>query len=121
MKTSAYFEKALFYDDAAAIEDYFERRVGQLFEQTKERSYIEFHIQLPSHKINIQNKIALEAVAKTPEWDSGLESDGSVDPSSPAEHSCFPNDPPRYIGAPVLRRRISNVETLTELAKVGSV
>ena len=119
MKTSSYFEKVLFHDDTAAIDDYFERRVGQLFEQSAERSYIEFHIQQPSHKVDVETKAAFDAIIKTPKSDSDLESDADSDPSSPTEQSCYLGEHPRYIPAPVLRRRISDAHGLSQIAVVS--
>jgi len=116
MKTSSYYEKALFDDGTTAIDDYFETRVGQLFEQSKERSSIEFHIQRPSHQVDGDAKAAFDAVSKTSEWDSDLGSDSTAEPS---DQSCHLGEPPRYTEAPVMRSKITDVKNLSELAAVS--
>jgi len=118
MKTSSYYEKALFDDGTAAIDDYFETRVGQLFELSKERSQIEFHFQRPPHQVDGDAKAAFDAVSKTPEWDSDLGSDSTAEPS---DQSCHLGEPPRYTEAPVLRSKITDVKSLSELAVVSMV
>lgn len=118
MKTSSYYEKALFDDSTAAIDDYFETRVGQLFEQYKERPYIEFHFQRPSHQVDGDAKAAFDAVSKAAEWDSDSGSDSTAEPS---HQSCHLGEPPRYTEAPVLRSKITDVESLSELAVVSLV
>ena len=115
MKTSAYFKKALFYNDTGAIDDYFERKVGQLFEQSTERSYIDIHIQ----KIDPDAKQALKTDIESPAWDPRLEDDSSVDPLSPEERFRYWTEPSRYTGAFVIHKRISDAQSLTELAVVS--
>lgn len=120
MKTSSYFEDALFRDDATATEDFFAGRAGHLFEVSKERSSIEFHIQLPPFKKDLEIRAIAELVTETPEWDSELESDSNIDPSSPTDHVLHPSEPPRYkTGAPAFRKKISDVKQLSNLALVS--
>ena len=121
MRTSPYFQKVLFYDNTPAIDDYFESRVGQLFEQSRERSYIEIHVQQPLRKVDAKNKGVPDAVSETLEWGSELESDASADPSSPAEKSCYSSGLLHYDGAPALRRKISDAHILREVALVSGM
>lgn len=118
MKTSSYYEKALFDDSTPAIDDYFDTRVGQLFEQSKERSYIEFHFQRPSHQVEGDATAAFDAVSKASEWDLDL---GSESTAEPWDQSCHLREPPRYTEAPVLGSKITDVKNLSELAVVSLV
>ncbi|KAL8688219.1 MAG: hypothetical protein Q9218_005818 [Villophora microphyllina] len=121
MKASSYFEQALFKDNTTAIDDYFDLRRDQLFEPSKERSYVEFYIQLEFHKGDKDTQAAFEVVSRTQAWDSDLESDSGSDPSSPTEQSKYLGDPPRYTGAPILRRKISDIQSLNEVAASDKV
>lgn len=118
MKTSSYFEQALFNDSPTAIDDLFERRCDQLFEQSSDRSHIEFYIQLQPDKDDKDTQAALEAVSTLPVWHSNLDSDSGSDPSSPIEKSKYSGRPPRYVGAPLYCRKILDVQSLRQVAAV---
>ncbi|KAL9587546.1 MAG: hypothetical protein Q9203_003458 [Teloschistes exilis] len=123
MKTSSFFEQALFKDSPTAIDDLFKRRCDQLFEQSSnDRSYIEFYVQLQSDKDDKDTQVALEAVrsgiSTLPVWRSDLDSDSDSDPSSPIAKSKHSGRPPRYVGAPLYCRKILNVRSLHELAAI---
>ncbi|KAL8776005.1 MAG: hypothetical protein Q9194_003447 [Teloschistes cf. exilis] len=126
MKTSSFFEQALFKDSPTAIDDLFKRRCDQLFEQSSnDRSYIEFYVQLQSDKDDKDTQVALEAVrsgiSTLPVWRSDLDSDSDSDPSSPIAKSKHSGRPPRYVGAPLYCRKILNVRSLHELAAVRTL
>lgn len=121
MKTSSFFEQALFNDCPTTIDDLFERRCDQLFEQSSSRSHIEFYIQLQPGKDDKDTQAALEAVSTLPVWHSDLDSDSGADPSSPIEKSKCSGRPPRYVGAPLYCRKILDVQSLHEVATVGTL
>lgn len=118
MKTSSYFERALFSDNATAIDEWFEQRCDQLFEPSNDRSHVEFYIQLQPDKDDKDTQATLEAVSKLPVSHLEQESDSGSDPSSPIEQSKYSGRPPRYVGAPIYCRKILDAQSLTEVAAV---
>lgn len=117
MKTSSNFEKALFYEDPEAINDYYKSRVDQLFELSEDRSYIEFHVQRPDSKYGSEKRF--NSIVGAPQWDSDGESDSASMPSSPVKEPKQSAQSPPYIQAPVFRRKISNVQCLASIAVVS--
>ena len=120
MQTSSYLEKALFYYQTSAINEYFEKKADQLFEQTKDRSYLEFHVHRPSCRAPDDSSVCHDEPSHMQKWNSDLNSDSESDPSSPIEQYQGPDGPPRYTGAPVERWKIDDVQDLTHHAAVGS-
>lgn len=118
MKTSSYYEKALFDDSTTAIDEYFETRVGQLFEQSQERSYIEFHLQRPFSQTDGDAEAAFDTISKRLEenCDSGCNSTAEL-----SDQSCHLGEPPCYIETPVLRSKITDVKSMSELAMVSLI
>lgn len=109
----------MFYNDPKAIDGYFESRVGQLFEKSQDCSHVELHIQHPSHKIDEETQRSLDVLMRAPDWNPEVESDSNSEPSSPIDQLHCSGEPPRYIGAPVLCKKISDVKSLTAIAAVG--
>ena len=119
MKTSSTFEKALFYDQTSAIDEVFARISGQLFEQAKERSYLEFHVQRPSNGVFGCPQSSQNSFATLQRWDSNLDRESDSDTPSPTQPFDKVGGPPCYTGTPVDRWRIVSIEDVGRCAKVG--
>lgn len=119
MKTSSYLEKALFHDQASAIDEYYQEKAGKLFEQSKESSFIELHIQRPSHEGCDSSQNLQDDFMTTQPWESDVDSDSTSDPSSPTQQHQILDGPPRYTGAPVERWRLRDIQELGHYAAVS--
>ena len=121
MKTSSYFDKAIFHDQVSAIDEYYEKKAEQLFEYSKDRSYIEFHVQRPSHQDPGGPHLSQNEPTIAPEWDSDIDSDVTTELSSPTRQTQNADGPPGYTGAPIERWRISSIQELRSHATVGQL
>lgn len=118
MRTSSYFEKAVFHDQPSAIDEFYEKKAGQLFEQSWERSYIEFHVQRPSHTDPHGSHMSRDELMTAPVWDSE-DSDATTELSSPTEQAQNVDGPPQFTGAQMERWRISSTKELGYYAAVS--
>lgn len=115
MSTSSYFERAIFYNSSAAIDDYFKSRVSQLFELSEDRSSIEFHVQRPFRQVDNEILKAFDVILSAPKLDTEVEtSDSILEPPSPTDDLVRSEEVPRYTS-----RKISDVKNLTAIAAVS--
>jgi len=119
MSTSPYCERALFYHNSRATDDYFKSRINRLFVQCTERSHVECYFQLPVQKSDADNEGASEAAKKTSTWASDSESSSKIDPSWPIADGQRWGERPRCSEGIVLCKSISDVQTLQDIAIVS--
>ena len=119
MKTSSYLDEAIFHDQVSAIDEYYEKKADHLFEHSKDDSYVEFHVQRPSHKDHDGPCAFQDEPMIAPEGDSYVDSDAFTKLSSTIKQTQNADGPPQYTGAPVERWRISSTQELRNYAAVG--
>ena len=132
MRSSQYFEQALFSNQSCASDTFFVDRSDRIFQAaggkpTAEDSYVEIHVQ-PRSEQNIQ----CEAQEQLTSWeripqrvedlDFTTDTDASLRQSIVDQSDFSYKDiPPRYVGTPGLRdQRISDGEQLRKVALVRS-
>ena len=119
MKTSAYLEQALFFEQSPVIDQFFEAKSSQLFEPLGSRSFIRVYVQLPPIQDNDRDRtgdIWTRNDSKPP-IDAG-----SVPPSPVDCHRHCQEDPPTYVGTPgLVLQDVSDPQELTRIAHVSSV
>lgn len=124
MTTSSYLKKALFYDQTSAINEYFEKKADQLFEDAEARSYFGFYVHRPSHRAPDDSGVHHDELTHMWNWDSDPGYDSESESPSRTEQHQRADAPPPYTRAPVERWRIdrfriSNVQQLRHHAAVG--
>ena len=120
MRTSSYFEKALFQDQTSAIDEYFQTKSTQLFEQSKSKPFVDFLVHQPPGKGLDGPPPSQYNTAPLQEWSSDLDGESDSEPSSPVQTLPNTDGPPCYTGAPPERWRIASSEELRHRAKVSS-
>ena len=117
MRTSPYFEQALFYGQSPATDQFFEERSEYLFQVLGKESFIEIHDQLPWPQEAPNGSNLLGSKQKC---DSSLDDDFSSVPPSPLDQCLYlDEEPPRYIEVPGLRRQIvRDSQDLKQIAEV---
>lgn len=117
MKTSPYFEQALFYGQSAATDQFFEDRSKDLFQLLGKESFVEIHDQL-SWPQEAPNGSSFLDIKKRD--DSILSDDFSSVPPSPLDQCLYlDEEPPRYVEVPGLRRQTArDSQDLKQIAEV---
>ena len=115
MKTSAYFEQALFYAQTPATDQFFEESSDVLFQIDGKESCINIQDQYLREAPNGSSFLGNEGKA-----DPGLEDECSSIPPSPLDQCLYlDQEPPRYVQIPGLRRQEArNCEDLKKIAEV---
>ncbi len=119
MKTSAYLEQALFFEQSPVIDQFFEAKSSLLFEPPGARSFVRVYVQSPL--IQDQGWDGNGDIRK--KNDSKPPVDASSVPPSPVDwHRYCQEDPPTYVGTPGLALQdVSDPNELTRVAHVSSV
>ena len=127
MRTSSYFNDALFYNQNSVIDQYFEKRSAQIFTSDKATSYIDIYYQSRSKKITLEetsldDKKRSDSQKPDPDlyWQTESAPLTPVD-HEPVDHESFLYQcPPRYNGSPGIEtRKLSDVNLLSQIAVVS--
>ncbi len=119
MKTSAYFEQALFYEQSPATDQFFEIRSSQLFEALEGCSFVDVYVQSPPYDDQTSNGKRPGDFLRKNDAKSLIKL-SSVPPSPVDYHRYCKEGPPRYVEASGLRlQRVSDPEGLSSLASVS--
>ena len=112
MKTSAYFEQALFHAQTPATDQFFEESSDVLFQIDGKESCIYIHDQYLQEAPNGSSFLG--------KADPDLEDECSSIPPSPLDQAPYlDQEPPRYVPKPGLRRQEArNCEDLKKIAQV---
>ena len=101
------------------MDEYYDAKAGQLFEQSSEHSYVEFYVQRPSHKDPDGSHISFDELETAKEWNSE-DSDATTELSSPTEHTQNAEGLPQLTGAQMEPCRIiTSTEELRYRAAVS--
>ena len=120
MKTSSYFEQTLFYRPNPATDQRFQEKIDTLFQVAGEDSYVEIHDHVPVDWEATNGASLQDLLDKKYQADVGVDDHSISEPPSPVDHLHYEgDDPPRYNGAPGLRKQtVSDPEDLEDAALV---